>query len=57
MFFLYGSKQLCITILLFLSRIGIEDEPDTGVGLILCKEFTDKHKGEIWLESKRSDLI
>ncbi|MRT94293.1 ABC transporter substrate binding protein [Ancylomarina sp. 16SWW S1-10-2] len=34
------------------SNNGTDDEPGTGLGLILCKEFTDKHKGEIWVESE-----
>jgi len=31
---------------------GTEDEAGTGLGLILCKEFIDKHNGEIHIESK-----
>lgn len=26
-------------------------EPSSGLGLVLCKEFIDKHKGKIWAES------
>jgi two-component system, sensor histidine kinase and response regulator len=31
---------------------GTEDETGTGLGLILCKEFIDKHGGKIHIESK-----
>jgi signal transduction histidine kinase len=34
------------------SRNGTNNEPSTGLGLILCKEFVEKDAGEIWLESE-----
>jgi len=34
------------------SRPGTEGEPSTGLGLVLCKEYIDKHKGEISVESE-----
>lgn len=37
------DEQIC--------RIGTDGEPSSGLGLILCKEFIDIHKGKIWVES------
>ncbi|MBN1925395.1 MAG: PAS domain S-box protein, partial [Prolixibacteraceae bacterium] len=33
------------------SRPGTNNEPSSGLGLILCKEFVEKHDGKIWAES------
>ncbi|MFY8108408.1 MAG: PAS domain S-box protein, partial [Bacteroidia bacterium] len=33
------------------NRPGTDGEPSTGLGLILCKDFIEKHKGTIWAES------
>ncbi len=34
------------------STDGTAGEKGTGLGLIICKEFIDKHNGKIWAESK-----
>ena len=32
--------------------IGTNEEKGTGIGLVLCKEFIQKHNGDIWITTK-----
>ena len=34
------------------SRTGTDGEPSSGLGLLLCKEFIEKHSGKLWAESE-----
>lgn len=51
-----GISELCIEKIFSIdgncSTYGTQNESGTGLGLILCKEFIQKHNGEIWVESE-----
>ena len=38
------------------STTGTSEEQGSGLGLILCKEFVESHKGQIWVESEMENL-
>lgn len=36
----------------YITKKGTRSETGSGLGLVICKEFIDKHNGTIWVESK-----
>ncbi|MEI6696894.1 MAG: PAS domain-containing sensor histidine kinase [Bacteroidota bacterium] len=34
------------------NRKGTDDEPSTGLGVIICKDLIEKHGGKLWIESE-----
>lgn len=50
-----GMNEKTLTQIFQLDKIvsnpGTENESSTGLGLILCKDFIEKHQGKIWVDS------
>jgi len=46
------TKNMLFKVGEHISSPGTADEIGSGLGLILCKDFIDRHHGEIWVESE-----
>lgn len=44
-------KNLCFWDEQSFTTPGTTNEKGSGLGMILCKDFIEKHSGEIWVES------
>jgi PAS domain S-box-containing protein len=51
-----GISSIDLTKLFDISEVlttkGTAEETGTGLGLLICKEFVEKHQGKIWVESE-----
>ncbi len=54
-----GMSQIILDNLFHLDfqtgRKGTNDEPSSGLGLLLCKEFIEKNNGKLWAESEEGN--